>query len=424
MTMIDAETIRLRTDLLAIISHDTTLKKTGSNWWAGACPFCGGKDRFVLHDTGQGWRWLCRVCGDGKYHNVIDYVMKRDSCNFVEACQALGGESYQGADLVMKPKEPKQLTETLPNDADNWQGNAKNIIRFCEAALWSGSAAANKALEYLRQARGLTDETIKKWHLGFSAGDYIGKVYISGGITIPAIFNQQVWYIKIRLIEGVKFRCQNRDCQKVLDKPGPCPFCGEKNKYRGVPGSKAALFGADTLRGKKFALLVEGEFDTILANQEFGDPCGIGVFTLGSQSANFDWLTWGKYLMPIEGIIAAYDSDGSSEKGIQKIMAASDIIHPVVCPRLEKGNKDISDYALAGGNLKAWLLAEFSQLGMDISQLADRNDLADILATEALEMADAARAARESGDFERGNNLQGCFDRFFELSEKLVEVKG
>jgi hypothetical protein len=269
----------------------------------------------------------------------------------------------------------------------------------------------------------LSDSTIKKWHLGFSAGDYIGKVYVSGGVTIPALQGESTWYIKIRLLDGINFKCQNRDCQKILNTPGLCPHCGAKNKYRGVPGSKAALYGADSLRGKKYALLVEGEFDTMLASQEFGESCGVGVFTLGSQSANFDWLTWGKYLMPIEGIIAAYDSDGSSEQGIQKIMAASDVIHPVICPRLCAGNKDISDYFLAGGNLKAWLLAEFAQLGLDIGELVNRHDLVDELEAEALGMAGQARAALESGDFERGKNLQDCFDRFFQLSEWLTGGK-
>lgn len=416
--MIDADYLRDNTELLSIVSRSTTLKKTGVNWWCGPCPFCGGKDRFVLHNTGHGWRWLCRGCGDGKYHNVIDYVMQRDGAGFSEACEILGGGNYKDT-VIYKPPENAPLVESQPNNADNWQEIANKIVQYSESNLWGNTPGSQKALDYLRKERGLTDATIKKQRLGLSYGDYVGRIYVTGGIIIPAFAKGQIWYIKIRLLEGIRYKCQNRDCRETLEKPGICPFCGEKNKYRGVPGGKAAIYGLESLSKKSFAVLVEGEFDCMIVNQAIGEKYNIGVFTLGSQSAVFDWITWGKYLMPLEGILAAYDSDGTSDKGIQKIVATSDLIYPIVIPRLMPGDKDMTDFILAGGDLSSWILGELACIGMDSAQFMGKKDLINAIEKQADRLSTAAREANELGDFDRASNLTACFNHYFDLIEKL-----
>ena len=58
---IDTGAIKQRADLLGLIGADTRLKKvasTGGGGYAGACPFCGGRDRFRVQPE-QG-RWWCR----------------------------------------------------------------------------------------------------------------------------------------------------------------------------------------------------------------------------------------------------------------------------------------------------------------------------------------------------------------------------
>ena len=49
--MIELVTLKARTNLLALISLDTDLKRiasTGGGEYAGPCPFCGGRDRFQV----------------------------------------------------------------------------------------------------------------------------------------------------------------------------------------------------------------------------------------------------------------------------------------------------------------------------------------------------------------------------------------
>ena len=43
----------------------------------GPCPFCGGFDRFsVQPNHPEGGRWYCRQCGENKWHDTIDFVMR------------------------------------------------------------------------------------------------------------------------------------------------------------------------------------------------------------------------------------------------------------------------------------------------------------------------------------------------------------
>ena len=47
--MIDVDLLKANTDLLALAERDTQLRRVAGSEggeWAGACPFCGGRDRF------------------------------------------------------------------------------------------------------------------------------------------------------------------------------------------------------------------------------------------------------------------------------------------------------------------------------------------------------------------------------------------
>jgi hypothetical protein len=56
--MIDKQLICEQTDLLILATRDSQLKRvanTGGGEWAGACPFCGGVDRFRVQPNKQPW---------------------------------------------------------------------------------------------------------------------------------------------------------------------------------------------------------------------------------------------------------------------------------------------------------------------------------------------------------------------------------
>lgn len=343
--MIDLETLKANTDLLALAGHDTSLKKiatTGGGEYAGPCPFCGGVDRFRVQPESR--RWLCRNCTGGKWQDAIAYVQKRDGCDFKQACQALGAGDLPARHDRPAPPPPAPAYQAPAGD---WQTWAKQAIDASERALWLDPE--RKALDYLRR-RGLRDETIKRFRLGYCPGGKWGELYIPRGVLIPCEAGGDVWYIKIRLLPDVPCKCQR--CQAPMPGPGTCPKCGHVTKYAGVKGNRpAAIFGADRLLGARSAWVVEGEFDVLTLAQALGDV--LPVVSFGSATNRPDLAAWGAYLIGPEVFIATYDNDPAGEAGLAALVNLTDRVKLAPLP---EGVKDVNDLALSGADLWAWAL--------------------------------------------------------------------
>ncbi len=329
--MLDLESIKNSADLLAICGHDTQLKRvaaTGGGEYAGACPFCGGQDRFRVNPYASPGRWLCRNCTGGKWQDVIAYIARRDNLDpkkyqdLQEICKRAGGGD-------LPTTRAPRITPARPayeSPGDQWQAAAQEVITQCQGQLWQNEGA--KALEYLKK-RGFSEKTINKFNLGYSTGKNIAGLWVARGVVIPCSVKGRVWYLKIRL-----------------------PAAEGGQKYTAVKGSKpSAIFNADKLFGSDIALFCEGEFDCMIAYQELFDV--IPVATLGSATNTPDLATWGAYLRPIKTIYSAYDHDKAGETGAARIMdLAGDRVKLAPLP---EGYKDINDYYSAGGDLWQWI---------------------------------------------------------------------
>jgi len=96
-------------DLLGLVSPLTPLRKIGGSGggeWSGACPFCGGSDRFSVQPYHEEPRWLCRHCTEAKWKDVIEFVQRRDGINFVDACTLLFGDNVK---IAIDPAELERL---------------------------------------------------------------------------------------------------------------------------------------------------------------------------------------------------------------------------------------------------------------------------------------------------------------------------
>ncbi len=129
-------------------------------------------------------------------------------------------------------------------------------------------AEGDRARAHLH-ARGLREETLRVWRIGFQPqegrrdpadqwgfrADADGKpawMRVPRGIVIPWLLDDQLWQLKIRT---------NR----------------QQPKYLAISGGHPCLFGADTLVMGEPAILTEGEFDALLLWQEAGDLVGIAT---------------------------------------------------------------------------------------------------------------------------------------------------
>lgn len=350
--MINKQAIIESTNLLDLVGHETTLKKvasSGGGEWAGPCPICGGHDRFRVQPYTDGGRWLCRHCTGGAWDTAIGYIMRRDNCDFKASCETLTHGSPP------KSKGAKHLEHpAYQAPMGDWQTDVWGVIDTCERDLWS--ERCKPVLDYLR-GRGLRDETIKHFRLGYCStgapdvyGWQFGGLWVPRGIVIPGIAGGEVWYLKIRLVPGVPFVCLK--CKKVCRQPGRCD-CGGVNKYRGVKGNRpAAIFnGDDLLSGPGVALFVEGEMDCMTAWQDLGNI--VSVVTMGSATNIPDLATWGTYLLRLRLVIACYDDDEQGEKGLANLIKMTELVKLAPLPI---GNHDINDFVMAGGDLAQWFI--------------------------------------------------------------------
>jgi len=147
--------LRLRTPLPGLIGRKTRLMRSGRNWKA-CCPFHGEKTpSFYVYDD----HFHCFGCG--AHGDAITFVMRAEGASFPEAIERLAGEA--GLEV------PKPTPEAAAREK-----RARDLHGVLEAA----SAAFQRRLRlpegadglaYLRR-RGLSEETIAKFGLGWSGG--------------------------------------------------------------------------------------------------------------------------------------------------------------------------------------------------------------------------------------------------------------
>jgi len=343
--MIDFQTIKERLDLLTEVEKDLGPGHKSGRWVLFSCPFPGhkhGDSKPSLSVTPDNGRFFCFSCG--RKGDVITWLQEYRGLTWREIGDLAGSDPGSVASRP-RPAPPPPQADIPP--AAIWQARALAFVEDCERRLWQPEGA--QALAWLQELRGLKPETIRRYRLGYCPElpresraawglpeDPDSKgVWLPKGVVIPWLVGGALWGVNMR-------------------RPAGDP------KYYKLPGSKAALFGADNLRGAEIVLLTEGELDCILAAQELGDVAGVA--TLGSASKRLDLATWGVYLLPARAILAAYDLDPAGSAGLAALAGRSARVHSILVPALRAGDKDITDYHQAGGNLWEWLKYNLDRL--------------------------------------------------------------
>jgi DNA primase len=361
---LDVDALLAGIDLLAIAGKDTPLERvasTNGGEWAGPCPFCGGDDRFRLwpqHPGGRG-RWWCRRCDRGG--DAIAYLQERDGVSFGQAVEALGGDVDQAPSSTARVRRPAAwAVPDVPDvepPADQWQARGRAFCRYARDQLWS--AAGEGARSYLSEVRGLREDTVHRFGLGYNPHCLYDRpvsrwglqggqaVYLSRGIVIPCEVDGALWYVQVRRpLPGGPL---------LAYLGGDLPAWRPGTKYMAVKGSAGkALFGADNLQGRDVLLFCEGEFDAMLAWQELRDL--VDVVTLGGATKGNRGLPgrWHLRLLHYRAILAAYDADGAGRSGAAILAQHS---RRVVRVTVSSGG-DLTGFYHGGGDLRAWLTTQ------------------------------------------------------------------
>lgn len=146
--------IRESIDIVELISEFVTLKKTGENY-KGLCPFHAEQTPSFIVSPKKGI-FHCFGCNVGG--NVFSFLVKKEGIEFIDAVKLLA----QRADINIPTFRKSSEKEILYEIHDM-------AVTFYQTILWSREG--KEAIEYLHK-RGLSEETIKRFNIGYAPSDW------------------------------------------------------------------------------------------------------------------------------------------------------------------------------------------------------------------------------------------------------------
>ncbi|MBF2015247.1 MAG: DNA primase [Rivularia sp. T60_A2020_040] len=266
------EEVKQRADIVDVISERVVLRKRGKDF-LGLCPFHNEKTpSFSVSPSKQ--MYYCFGCQAGG--NVIKFMMELDKRSFAEVVLDLA-RRYQVPVETLEPEQRQELQRQLSERKQIYEV-LEVASRFYQHALWQPSGEV--ALEYLQQQRKLTDETIKKFELGYApVGWEILYRYLVEDKRYPVQLLDKAGLIKSRAEgRGYYDAFRNRLMIPIHDITGKVIAFGgrslddEQPKYLNSPETEVfhkgrTLFGLDKAKSgiSQFdqAVVVEGYFDVI-----------------------------------------------------------------------------------------------------------------------------------------------------------------
>ncbi len=165
---IDTEALKRERPLVDVVaSYGITLKRESAGTYRALCPFHQERTPSFWIDARDAsnahyWCFGCSAHGD-----AITFVMERESCSFVEACERL---SARGRPPMVEPvqriqrQQPERRWEQLSTDSAEARA-LELAVQVYENELWQNT----RAQAYLRQ-RAVSEEVARKQRLGYANG--------------------------------------------------------------------------------------------------------------------------------------------------------------------------------------------------------------------------------------------------------------
>jgi len=338
--------IKERLDIVDVISSYIKLEKTGANHRAN-CPFHSEKKpSFFVSPTRQMWK--CFGCGAGG--GIFDFVMKIEGIEFGDALRILA----KRAGVELQRQDPKIQTARK-----RFYDICELSTKFFEKQLHTG-ILGKKAKEYLLK-RGLTEESIEKWRIGFAPDTWEGllnflqqKGFVTGEIKRAGlVLESEKGKVYDRFRGRIIFPIFDLNSQVIGF--GGRVFTKNKDKeeetiakYLNIPNTllynkSQVLYGLNRakvpVRKKDSCILVEGYTDVIMSHQAGVENV---ASTSGTALTPFQLSILKRYS---KNLITAFDmdiaGDSATKRGIDLAEAQGFDIKVVDLPE----GKDPADVA-------------------------------------------------------------------------------
>ena len=269
------ERVRQSADIVSVINGYTNLTQRGAQYW-GCCPFHNEKTPSFTVDPIKKF-YHCFGCGVGG--DVIKFTMEMEKLSYPEAIHELAKKysieiTYEGGSYV-----PQKQDQDLDQIREVYDRIASTFHFFL-----TQNQQGQTALEYIK-GRGLTDETLAKFKLGYAPADrrwlknfLKGKNYSDAFLQKTGLFSKK--YPDVCLFAG-------RLIFPIFDRKGQAVAFGGRilgegePKYLNSPELPhyhkretlyAFNFAKNAIHQQKAAILCEGYMDVIAYHQ-----CGINI---------------------------------------------------------------------------------------------------------------------------------------------------
>jgi len=267
------EEIKARIDIVDLVSETVDLRRSGRNY-TGFCPFHANTRTPAFAVWPDSGTWRCfGECNEGG--DIFKFVMKKEGFDFPDALRILAERA--GVDL--RPPSPEEQEQVEENE--RLRVLLEDAVMFYRHQLLN-TTDGKSALDYLHK-RGLTDETMESFGLGFAPNAWeAAAVHLKNkGYTEQELIDAGL--ASARDSGGVYDRFRNRVVLPIRDERGRMSGFGARTldpeglpKYLNSPQTDIfdkgkILFGLDQarrdIRVKDQVVIVEGYMGVVAPHQ-------------------------------------------------------------------------------------------------------------------------------------------------------------
>ncbi|MFC7281470.1 DNA primase [Apilactobacillus apinorum] len=317
------EQVRNETNIADIIGQFVALRKSGSNLM-GLCPFHDeNSPSFSVNEDRQ----LFKCFGCGKGGNVFTFMMELENLTYPEAILKVADMSgIEISDQYKQNNSQKPKMNSTETKLIEMHEKSAEVYHH----ILMNTELGQKALDYLHD-RGLTDDTIKYYQIGFAPNDNVINRFLveqkfeyqdmrkSGlfleddeGKLRDRFFNRIMFPIKNEFgsIIGFSGRVLNKEdsTAKYLNSPETDIF-NKRDVLFNLSNAKAAI------RKKDAVILFEGFMDVISAYQS-----GIenGIASMGTSLTNDQIKVINRHC---NSVYVCYDGDAAGQNAINRALS-------------------------------------------------------------------------------------------------------
>ncbi len=323
------EEIKARLSIVDVVSQYVQLKKMG-NSYKGLCPFHSEKTpSFVVSLEKQ----ICHCFGCNKGGDIFTFVQELEGVSFSEALDILADRAGVKVEKVSMAK----VRENKSEKDEYYFANELACDFFVKHLKETNDG--KKVIDYLHR-RGLNDETIEEFRVGFAPDSYDAlNVYLQEkGVSKTVLHKSGFVSAKNLASDQVYDKFRGRLMFPIMNQAGKvCGFGGralkadQMPKYLNSPenvvyNKSQILFGMDRakvdVKKEGFVVLVEGYFDMIMPYQEgvrnVVATCGTAL--TAQQAKQIKKLT--------SSVVSSFDNDNAGFEATKRayaVLRAEDI---------------------------------------------------------------------------------------------------